>query len=120
MNRLLTGMLSALITTCSTPFAIAADTHDKVAAGRHLALMVCSVYHVVSPDQEFAPRLNQRTPSFEEIANNPNTSAASLRRFITTTHWDEHTIPITMPDPMLMDEQIPQVISYILSLRKHP
>ena len=50
MNRLLIGVLSALITTCSTPFAIAQDTHDKVAAGRHLALMVCSVCHVVSPD----------------------------------------------------------------------
>jgi hypothetical protein len=41
-----------------------------------------------------------------------------LRKFITTTHWDERTIPITMPDPMLAGDQIPDVISYILSLRK--
>jgi len=120
MNRLLIGVLPALIATWSAPLANAEDARDKVSAGRDLALMVCSICHVVATHQEFAPRLEQHTPSFEEIANKPNTSAESLRQFITTTHWDGQTIPITMPEPMLIDEQISQVISYILSLRKHP
>jgi mono/diheme cytochrome c family protein len=99
--------------------ATSANAQD-VAGGRQIALWVCSVCHVVAPDQEFAPRLEQQTPSFPDIANNPKTSAASLRKFITSTHWDEHTIPMTMPNPMLSDDQTSQVVSYILSLRKQP
>lgn len=121
LNRLLIGTFYALlIATSAAPLGIVDASQDEVAAGRQLALLVCSVCHVVAPDQKFEPRLDQHTPSFEEIANNPSTSAESLRQFITTTHWDEHTIPITMPNPMLVDEQIAQVTSYILSLRKHP
>ena len=51
MNRLLIALLSALIATCPTPFVFAEDTHNEVAAGRHLALIVCSVCHVVAPDK---------------------------------------------------------------------
>ena len=122
MNKLLIGVLSALIATWSAPSAGAKDAHDQgsVAAGRNIALQVCWACHVVAPDQEFPPMLNQHTPSFDEIANNPNTSAKSLREFITRTHWNEQTIPMTMPNPMLVDEQTAHVISYILSLRKHP
>lgn len=120
MKGLLIGALSAVIAVWSAPLADAEDAHDEVAAGRDLALLVCSICHVVAADQKFAPRLEQRTPSFEEIANRPNTSAESLRRFVTTTHWDGRTIPMTMPDPMLVEYQISQVINYILSLRKHP
>lgn len=120
MNRLLVGLLSALLATWSGTSVKAEDSSDAIAAGRQLALQVCSVCHVVAPNQQFAPGLEQRTPSFEDIANKPDTSAESLRKFITTTHWDEKTIPMTMPNPMLSDEQIAQVSSYILSLRKHP
>jgi mono/diheme cytochrome c family protein len=120
MNRLFIGVVSALIATSSATWAKAEDSQDSIAAGRQLALQVCSVCHVVAPNQEFAPRLDQRTPSFEEIANKPNMSAEFLRKFISTTHWDEQAIPMTMPNPMLIDEQITQVSSYILSLRKHP
>ncbi|MGP0089557.1 MAG: hypothetical protein ACLPKB_06305 [Xanthobacteraceae bacterium] len=120
MNRLLIGILAALIATGPAPLANAEDAHDEVVAGRDLALLVCSICHIVAADQRFAPRLEQRTPSFEEIANRPNTSAGSLRQFVTTTHWDGRTIPMTMPDPMLVEYQISQVTSYILSLRKHP
>ncbi len=120
MERLLIGLLSAGIATASATLAKAEDSSDEIAAGRQLALQVCSVCHVVAPNQEFAPGLEQRTPSFEDIANRPDMSADFLRKFITTTHWDEKTIPMTMPNPMLGDEQIMQVSSYILSLRKRP
>ena len=52
MNRLLIALLSALIATCPTPFVFAEDTHNEVAASRHLALIVCSVCHVVAPDEK--------------------------------------------------------------------
>jgi mono/diheme cytochrome c family protein len=120
MDRVFIGVVSAWLATGSATLAKAEDSQDSIAAGRQLALQVCSVCHVVAPNQEFAPGLEQRTPSFEDIANKPDMSAEFLRKFITTTHWDEKTIPMTMPNPMLTDEQITQVSSYILSLRKHP
>ena len=116
MNRIFIAALVGLTIT----LARTANAEDAcVTAGRQLALEVCSVCHVVASDQPFAPRLDQRTPSFEEIANRPDASAELISHFIKTTHWDEKTIPITMPDPMLTDDQISQVVSYILSLRKH-
>lgn len=111
MKRLLIGVLSALIANWSATSARAEDSHSRVAAGRHLALQVCSACHVVVPDQEFARSLDH-IASFEEIANKPDMSAESLRQFLTATHWG--------PSPILTDEQIPQMIGYILSLRKDP
>jgi mono/diheme cytochrome c family protein len=120
MNRLLiVAALGSLTLALSAPPTNAADD-NAVASGRQLALEVCSVCHVVAPDQPFAPRLDQHTPSFEEIANRPEVSAKFISHFIRTTHWDESTIPMTMPDPMLSDDQVSQVTRYILSLRKHP
>jgi mono/diheme cytochrome c family protein len=122
MNKLLIGALLALMATLSASAAGAEEAHGKgsAAEGRNVALQVCWACHVVAPDQEFPPMLNQHTPSFDEIANNPNTTAKSLRQFISKTHWNEQTIPMTMPNPMLVDEQTTEVVNYILSLRKHP
>ncbi len=61
--------------------------------------------------------LQIRTPSFFEIANRPDTTERSLRHFIMTTHWDERTIPMTMPNQELTAEQLKAVAHYILSLR---
>ncbi len=119
MNRLLIATVVAGVhVALSANLANAEDA--SITAGRQLALEVCSVCHVVAPDQRFAPRLDQRTPNFEEIANRPGMSAEFVSHFIKTTHWDESTIPMTMPDPMLTDDQVSEVASYILSLRKHP
>ncbi len=120
MNRPLpTVALVSLVGFLATS-AVAEGVSDKnsIDAGRKLALAVCSTCHVVAADQEFPPQLIQHTPSFEEIANRPNTTAISLGRFITTTHWDQKTIPMTMPNFMLMDKQKDNAISYILSLRR--
>jgi mono/diheme cytochrome c family protein len=89
-----------------------------VARGEQLSRLLCPACHVVAADQEFAPILRQRTPSFAEIANRPDTSATSLQRFISTTHWDEKTIPMQMPNPGLSKEEMKAVTAYILSLRK--
>jgi hypothetical protein len=62
--------------------------------------------------------LNQPAPSFADIANRPDSSATSLRRFLTKTHWDQNTIPMSMPSMMLTNDQAAEVTSYILSLRQ--
>ncbi|HZZ31548.1 MAG TPA: c-type cytochrome, partial [Phenylobacterium sp.] len=96
----------------------AAASASSIAAGREIAMNVCSACHAVSEHPEFPPLLDQPAPSFQVIADRPATTAASLRRYVTTTHWDETSIPMTMPNLMLQSDQADQVARYIISLRK--
>jgi len=88
-----------------------------IAKGEQLAQLICSACHIVAHNQQFSPILREPAPSFEEIANRPDTSEKSLREFLKTTHWDNKTLPMTMPDPMLVAEQRQALARYILSLR---
>jgi mono/diheme cytochrome c family protein len=90
----------------------------QLEAGEYVALKLCSYCHVVSSDARYRPTLDQKTPSFQEIANDPKTTAASLRRFITATHWDDKTIPMTMPSQSLETDDAANVARYIMSLRQ--
>jgi mono/diheme cytochrome c family protein len=90
---------------------------DLLRRGEHLAQLLCGACHVVANDQEFPPFLKQPAPSFFEIAARPTTNAHSLRRFLMSTHWDEKSIPMTMPDPLLTPEEAEALTDYILSLR---
>jgi cytochrome c553 len=105
------GMASALAQSATAGKSV-------VTRGEQLSKLLCPSCHVVATNQEFAPILRQPTPSFTEIANRPDTSVASLQRFISTTHWDEKTIPMQMPNPGLSKEEMKAVTAYILSLRK--
>ena len=98
----------------------AAEPHQSaaVARGEHIARIVCSACHVVARNQEYPPILDMPGPNFSDIANRPGTTEKSLRHFITTTHWDMQTIPMTMPNPMLTPEDTRAVALYILSLRQ--
>jgi mono/diheme cytochrome c family protein len=118
MQRTLPAILA--LTALASPASGAASHGGSVAAGRQLALNVCSACHVVADKQEFEPLLNQKTPSFQQIANDPKTTPQSLKHFITSTHWDEKTLPMTMPHQMLMGGQTDDVVAYIVSLRKKP
>lgn len=88
----------------------------SVAAGHRIAIDVCSACHVVAEHQP-EPVLTQKIPTFQEIADDPKATRRSLRHFITTTHWDEQTLPMTMPRQALIDPSTDDVVSYILSLR---
>jgi hypothetical protein len=72
---------------------------------------------VVAADQEVPPILRDPAPSFDVIANKPETMADSLRTFLSTTHAKIAT-PSGMPNPQLADYQAAAIISYILSLRR--
>jgi mono/diheme cytochrome c family protein len=113
------GLWTALAVLAALP-ANAQKMHwdPVVARGDHIARSACSACHVVAADQEFPPLLVSPAPSFAEVANRPGTSAHSLERFITSTHWDLDKLPMTMPSPMLSKEETAAVARYILSLRK--
>jgi len=99
-------------------YADTAPADPVLARGEQIARQLCSDCHVVAGHQEFPPLLHSREPGFSEIADRPTTTEKSIRKFITTTHWDGKTIPMTMPDPMLTPEQAIAVSRYIMSLRK--
>lgn len=86
------GVVLAL-TTFAVPLTAAERSHeDQVTAGRDLALIVCSACHVVARDQPYPVSLTHPAPAFEAIANRPDTTAASLQRFLSGTHWDMQTL----------------------------
>jgi hypothetical protein len=43
--------------------------------------------------------LDPPAPPFTVIANRADLTRAWLRHFIVTTHWDEKTLPLTVPNP---------------------
>ena len=122
MTRLWFGAAAALSALALGAGANAQPQDPARAArlGRELALQICSACHEVARDQAARPILVRPAPTFEAIANRPGASAQSLHRFIRTTHWDERTLPMNMPNAMLMPYQEDQVIAYILSLRGRP
>jgi mono/diheme cytochrome c family protein len=113
------AVFAVLLGAGLAPAAQCAPSPDTavVAQGEKIARQLCPACHVVAKDQEFAPILRQPTPSFAQIAQRPDTTAASLQRFITATHWDERSIPMQMPNPGLSKAELRAVTAYILSLR---
>ncbi|HMK69674.1 MAG TPA: c-type cytochrome [Xanthobacteraceae bacterium] len=89
----------------------------RAEAGRSLALLACTGCHVVSSDQPFKPirTVPPRPPDFKEIANRPNTTAASLQHYLETLP----AIPedSRMPNPVLSTQEIRDVAAFIISLR---
>lgn len=114
---LLATSVAAASLARTQPTAAAEPTHDLVADGRAFAGKVCWTCHIVAKDQTEKPILTHPAPSFEQIAQRPGLSAASLRSFL-ATHNETMGSAGRMPNPRLVDYQIDEVAAYILSLRK--
>ena len=101
---------------CAVAVGAAAGDAGNPVEGHRLAVKICSFCHIAAADQEFAPTLHRPGPSFLAIANKPGKTASSLQKFLLTTH---STIaePKNMPNPRLTDDQVIDIVSYILSLR---
>lgn len=119
MSRPLGAALALMVLALPAGSAAAEDALDpgSIAEGRVVATETCGWCHVVATDQPYGPSLKQSTPSFAAIADSPKASRAYLLQFIRTTHWDQKSTPIHMPDTYLTDSQADAVVSYILSLR---
>lgn len=117
------AVLVALIAALIAPVSGAARADNSsippgdIGAGRRVAASVCSICHVVEPNQDLPPILHPPAPRFAAIANRPSTTADSLRKFLTTTHMDLKTAQ-GMPSPQLTDQQTTDVIAYLMSLRR--
>jgi hypothetical protein len=112
-------VLSAFI-VCIGPPVDAKDSSapGRGAVGRDLALRACTGCHIVSPDQPFAPIIDRTPPppDFRSIANMPNTTAASLRRYL--SHLPAVPPPGRMADPYLNRDEREDIIAFIMSLQE--
>jgi mono/diheme cytochrome c family protein len=87
-------------------------SRGRVQEGHRLALSKCDACHVVASDQQYPPLLSHYAPSFQDVANRPNTTAQSLEAFLAHSHTFEN-----MPYPDLTPAQVADLVSYIFSLR---
>ncbi len=110
-------LVAAVLLPWSAMATDAASVRVPVQRGEALAQERCSACHIVAEKQEYPSLLRYPAPSFRSIANRPETSAKTLRLFVSTTHWDLKAVPITMPNPELSYTERTAVISYILSLK---
>jgi cytochrome c len=96
--------------------AITLNAHAQdgnITAGHSFAREACSACHVVDAGHQRLPRRIFIAPGFRTIANTPGMTVTALRVFLTTSHPK-------VPNPIIMSEQMADVIAYILSLRSEP
>jgi len=120
LTKFVATVLSAAFIFCLPPPADArkSSAFGRAAAGRELALRVCTGCHIVSPDQPFAPVIARipPPPDFHTIANMPNTTPAWLRRFFSTLR--PVPAPRHMADPYLSRDEQEDIIAFIMTLKE--
>jgi mono/diheme cytochrome c family protein len=119
MKRTLSASIILALGVMTAPCFAEQSDASSLRAGRAIATSTCIVCHVLFPDQAIKPLYGGKAPSFEELANRPATSRASLLAFLNSPHWNDPALP-KKPAPMaLMSERDKSnVAAYILSLRK--
>ncbi|WP_368911274.1 cytochrome c [Taklimakanibacter deserti] len=78
--------------------------------GLRFALEVCSGCHAVHPKELVSPL--PQAPRFEDVANTRGMTAIALTVWFQTSHP-------TMPNITMGDQEMRDVIQYILSLKEH-
>ncbi len=100
--------LAAVVMTAASADAQQVRTGNAV-EGKRLALELCAGCHVVADGQE-KPVIDV-VPAFREIANERETTEFRLRVFLLDT---PHPI---MPNFIFADEEVENLIAYVMSLR---
>jgi mono/diheme cytochrome c family protein len=101
------GILALLAMAFETRMADAQAVGDGL-AGHRLAQRWCSNCHAIDPVPQHA---NDTAPTFAAIANMPSTTPLALSVFLQTPHAQ-------MPDLHLSRNEIDDLTTYILSLRR--
>ena len=99
------GWVAGLAGCAAATTAVAAPP-----GGENLAERVCSQCHAVKPGQASK---NPDAPPFAELASQPSITEYSLRVFLRTPHEK-------MPNLMLKADEMDEITSYILSLKRAP
>jgi mono/diheme cytochrome c family protein len=121
-GRATTGAVAALaalpiVLIAGPASAQMVNSADTARRGHDLATVACSNCHQVAIEQRGAQLRAPPAASFDSIAQRPDINADVLEHFINSTRRNvDH--PTGMPNPYLLEYQVQQVVTYILSLRK--
>jgi len=118
MRSVLVWLIALYVAVCPA-LGQEGGSADDVLNGRKLAVLICANCHVAAREQANEPTLRPPAPSFESIAQRKTINADWLKTFMTTTHRGLDN-PNGMPNAELLDYQVRQVTTYLLSLRKNP
>ncbi|MBT4906509.1 MAG: cytochrome c [Rhodospirillaceae bacterium] len=102
-------LAAALLLT--TAFAVPVSAQDLVGdpdAGARFAQRACAGCHVVGGDWPANPR--NPAPAFERVAAEPSVTPLGLRVFLNSPHRN-------MPNLILSEKEVDDVIAYIMALR---
>jgi mono/diheme cytochrome c family protein len=95
----------ALVTvSCNAHAQVAGDP----AKGHAYVAQICSECHNIEKGQRPSP--NGQAPNFETIAKTPGMTAIALTAALRTPHR-------TMPNVIVADDDLRDVVAYVLSLR---
>jgi len=100
------------------PSAVADPNSVVPAMGHDLAQHFCTTCHVIERGMKNPPDF-VGGPSFQSVADRPDTSKDSLLHHLRTTHTNK-MLPLAMPNPELSHDEMVKIVSYILSLRQQP
>ncbi len=95
-------------------FVVAGATSGKAqgvgdaAKGRAFAQQICSECHNIEKGQRPSP--NGLAPNFETVAKTPGLTAIALTAALRTSHR-------TMPNIIILDDDLRNVVAYVLSLQ---
>ncbi|MGA2291788.1 c-type cytochrome [Bradyrhizobium sp.] len=81
---------------------------DSTAAGHRLAEAWCKACHAIDATMTGSPG---KAPDFAAIANQPSTTALSLKVFLQTSHN-------SMPNLVIAPGEADDLVNYILSLKR--
>lgn len=101
---LILAVVLAVVLSLSRP----AHAQGSPDTGRELARMWCANCHLADPAAQ--PRAGDAVPSFPSIARRPGVTRATLDTFLQKPHGG-------MPDFSLGQQQIDDVVAYLLSMR---
>jgi len=102
-----TLVLLLSVTLCAPAMSQQIGDAEK---GLRYALEACSGCHAVHPEQLLSPL--PQAPRFQDVANTHGMTAIALTVWFQTSHP-------TMPNITMRDQDMRNVIQYILSLKEH-
>ena len=104
-----TVILVAAATLLASGYAVNAQDANAEAGATH-AEQVCAACHAVLPNEEFSPL--PQAPTFQSVADTPGMTDLALTVWLQTSHP-------TMPNIVLAQDDLRNVVAYIRSLKKN-
>jgi mono/diheme cytochrome c family protein len=99
--------LAAFLITLTAGSVQAQDVSERL-KGATFAQQICAECHAVQAGQPRSP--NGQAPTFETVAKTPGMTAIALTAILRTSHRN-------MPNIILADDDLRNVIAYILTLK---